>query len=162
MPANLLCSVSEDRRAEGFRYQLRAQTNPQHRDALLNGLANQLHFHSEVRMLGMLIDIHRTAQHYKTIIAIHVGVGVGMSSEVGVTQTKSTGFQHGVKRSENFERDMLKHKQASHGALSSCSIIIQIYLLMLRTAGMISSMNSCKERIPSSCVMSPKGKAVTR
>jgi hypothetical protein len=75
-----------DSRAEGMRQQLGAEADAQHRLPALQGRLDAAQLGAQVRALGLLLDVHRAAQHDQAVIALDRGRGLGITLEVDEAQ----------------------------------------------------------------------------
>ena len=94
--------------------QLRAETDAEHRFALLQHALDAAQFGDQVWATGLVRHIHRAAEHHQALVAIDIGLGVWFAFEIDEANTMAARSDQRVQRSQRFGSDMLKHQNARH------------------------------------------------
>ncbi len=97
-----------------MREQLRAETDAEHRLALLQHPFDRAQLGAQMRPRMLVLDVHRPAQHDQAAIAVHAGLRLGLALEVDEADAVAALADQRIERAERFGGDMLEDEKAGH------------------------------------------------
>src|SRR6266496_3538477 len=93
VPTDLFFVIWVDAGAERPRDQLSAEANPQHGEISAQGFFDQFHLDSQMRQPVRVVDAHRPAQNYQTVVTIQARLGVRMPREIDIADAEARPLQ---------------------------------------------------------------------
>jgi len=114
VPADLGHGVGPYVAAHGLGEQLAPETDAEHGFVRRHGFADRVQLGPQVREPVGLVDVHRAAQHYESVVATDVRLRGRFAAEVDVTDAEAGRPEQRIEVAERLGGDVLENEQLGH------------------------------------------------